>query len=217
MPETLRPKFLRHLTILAICGLFLSSQTVWGADANGVSSLHGMGGVSCKVITGDERFRSDAYLKGRATEWISGYLTALNAATPNVFEFSPVTRDEDLFRLVYAKCSENIALNLQQATQRVINILAPARLASASPLVILKNEFGEILIRENNLIIIQDFLKKNKMFEGYSDGKPTPAIIEAIRKFQAANSLPKTGLPDYQTVIKILIEPYVRKAETTKR
>lgn len=206
----------RTLVFATAC-LLSTSEGALAADANGAFAVHGIGGVSCKSVVNDPRYVSDQLLRSRVTEWIAGYVAALNANTPNTFEISPIAQDSEIFGLVTAQCATNPNLLLQQAMQAVLNTLSIIRLTSQSPLVEMKNEFGSVVIRESYITMIQTYLKQSKLFEGYVDGKPTPALIDAIRKFQAAKALSKTGLPDRDTIIKILVEPSLRRTGNTRR
>jgi hypothetical protein len=200
-----------------VLGAIALAPTAFAADINGASATYGVGGIPCKTILSDKRFSSDQNTKSQMMNWFSGYISAVNTITPDTFDVSPIHSDVDLYNLLFKKCSEYPFLTFQQASQRIINILFSARSSSQSNLLELKNEYGSTFLRSDTLSKIQNNLKVLRLFDGYIDGKVTPAIMISIKKFQADHSLPKTGLPDSSTILKILIEPVTKAAESTKR
>lgn len=204
----------RAVIVLSAIGLAPPSLA---ADLNGAYTTYGVGGIPCKKVLADKRFSADQNTKSQMTNWFSGYISAVNAITPDTFDASPIHADGDLYQLVFNKCVQYPNLTFQQASQRIINIIMSARSSSLSDFVELKNDFGSTLLRSDTLYKIQAALKSMKLFDGYIDGKATPAIMVAIKEFQTNNALPKTGLPDSSTILKILIEPAAKAAEASRR
>jgi len=187
----------------ALLGLCLMSTPAMAADANGSAALHGIGGIPCKVLVVERSQAGSQLPNQQVLDWLLGYWSAINATFTDVFEVAPSFQEVDLYRRVYDRCVKNPAEIVQQAAQGVLIANYGARIKRRSDMVEFRNDYGSIKLRQEMIASIQVSLKKLELFDGYIDGTFTKALEASVSKFQTLKKLPKTGLPDSETIAQI--------------
>lgn len=199
---------MRALSSLLFLALAIAGgQPALAADGNGAAAVYGVGGLSCKVLASASGNLGQQNTLTQVMQWFGGYLTALNTVTNDTFDLNPILSSSELQGILEKTCLQNPNITVQQAAQNTIQALAVARTKKASPAVEFKNDYGSFLLRQETIVTMQQALYKIGLYQGYANGAVTPALMEAIKAFQSKNNLHRTGLPDAETVTKLIIAP----------
>ncbi len=139
--------------------------------------------------------------------WIEGHLSATNRYRPDTFDIAPWQTTRLLMALLFAHCQNNPEQRLFEAVQNLEEVLAKSRLTDKSEVVEIDAGddrklvlYHEILKRAQKALIERGFLK------GEADGRFGPKTKAALEAFQDAQGLRKSGLPDQETLFKLLLE-----------
>lgn len=174
------------------------------ADQRGRYAVRGMGGSTCTSALKTLATPGDA---NALIGWLLGYATAVNRLQGDTFDVIPSGDGADLARVFAVVCQKQPDLAVEAAVQRAIASLAPLRLRQESPLVAVGTAPATVQLRQETLVRVQAVLIGRKLLAGPADGKSSPALVAALRKFQVAEKLQPTGLPDLQTLARALLPP----------
>lgn len=198
----------RHAALAGIALILcLQGGPATAADSSGSWAIHGLGSASCKALNDNKAFREASPQRAQLMAWLQGYLTAGNRLLPETFDQSPLVSGEALTSILVNNCALNPTANVQAAADGVLQLLAPTKISYNSPLLEIRNEYGQVTVRAQTLQAMQAALTQAKLYKGYVDGKDSPALQAAIRSFQAGQKLPETGLADPDTIIRLLALP----------
>jgi|GEM_PF-575721 len=185
---------------------------VHARDKNGTFAVKGIGNETCAALL--QAFKEkkpgvEAYIN-----WLEGYLTGLNDATPQTYDTAPWQSPVILFELSARYCDQNKEARLIQAAKAVEQVLRPFRLAQRSPVVEIK--VGDRIMRhyQDTIRRAQELLIKAGLMTGKADGTWGPKTQQAFEAYQERSGLKKTGLPDQETLFKLFFE--ARQAALTE-
>lgn len=185
---------------------------VHARDKNGTFAVKGIGNETCAALL--QAFKEkkpgvEAYIN-----WLEGYLTGLNDATPQTYDTAPWQSPVILFELSARYCDQNKEARLIQAAKAVEQVLRPFRLAQRSPVVEIK--VGDRIMRhyQDTIRRAQELLIKAGLMTGKADGIWGPKTQQAFEAYQERSGLKKTGLPDQETLFKLFFE--ARQAALTE-
>ncbi len=173
-------------------------------DKDGSFAVKGVGNESCGALL--QAFKEkkpgvEAYIN-----WLEGFLTGLNDATPQTYDTAPWHSPVILFELTARYCDQNREARLIQAAKAVEEVLRPFRLTQRSPVVEIK--VGERTMRhyQDTIRRAQELLIKAGVLTGKADGAWGPKTQQAFEAYQERSGLKKTGLPDQETLFKLFFE-----------
>ncbi len=201
-----RMRMLARLSVLAAAAaMLLSTSSGFAASKAGNFAVKGIGSDRCSSYVKAAEAKSP--LLDVFAGWIEGHLTATNLYRPDTFDIAPWQATRLLMALIYAHCQNNPDQRLYEAVQNLEAVLARSRLATKSEVVEIDEGGGrklalyhEIVKRAQQALIDRGFL------EGRADGKFGPKTRAALEAFQEKEGLKKTGVPDQETLYKLLLE-----------
>lgn len=196
--------YCKHV-IAAFIGLSGIATSSNAATQENTFAARGLGSQTCQLLVSSLEGRSRELASQQITAWISGYLSHANRVTPNTYDVSPIVDITDLGTIVARLCDQNPELTIEPVLSRVLDILRPASLTNSSDIVTLQNDLGNVQIRQEVLMKVQDALIQDGVLEaGSADGVYGPRTATAISNFQQKIGLPVTGLPDAVTIFVLI-------------
>jgi hypothetical protein len=194
----------RVLIFLALIGLVpLTSEMALGADKNGAFAPKGVGIDKCSDLT--QLAKAQDQRVALAASWLDGYITAFNTFSQGVYDVAPWQSNQILLGLIVAHCEKNPGEPLAITASRLIEFMLPGRLEiRGEPIEVKSGDrsmriYGPVLRRAQEQLIKQGFLT------GSADGQFGPKTRTAFESFQAKAGIEKTGLPDQETLARLLI------------
>lgn len=172
------------------------------ADEQGNFAIKGAGTATCEQYLSSRDQRSqDFYVYAG---WIDGYLTATNRYREGVYDISPWATAQVLTAVVARQCEQNPDTPFHVVVQGLVRELAPQRLEARSELVRFEAEDQGVLIYQEILRRVQAALQRAGHYGAAVDGVPGPQTRAALRRYQRAQGLDVTGLPDQRTLLELL-------------
>jgi hypothetical protein len=197
------------LPLAAAAALALAAAApAYGADAEGRFAVKGAGGARCAVFVEAREARNEAALAAYQS-WMSGYLTAANRLSPETFDMIAWQGVGVLLAAIEGHCRRNPDLPFHAAIGALVTALAPDRVTARSALVRIPAGETTLVIYEETLRRAQKQLADRKLYTGRVDGKFGDGTRRAIEAFQKSDNITVNGLPDQQTLFRLL-----RSAET---
>lgn len=179
------------------------SSGALGADRAGEYSVRGPGAQRCDSFTAAvEQNRADL---GAFIGYIDGVLTTTSRLTQNVFDVNPFILPGPFAAIVVNICKQSPDRILELAVRGGIEALTRARVAQASPVVEMTVGDNRMSLRVETIRAVQTRLRALNLLRDNPDGRFGPSTEEALKRFQQANRLTVTGLPDPDTVIALLV------------
>lgn len=197
----MRPMMFRAVCQISL--LVLAATPTLAADKAGDYSVRGAGGQKCSAFV--------AAVEGNKPElgtyigYIDASLTTSSRLTAGTFDVSPFIFPGPFAAIVDNICKRAPDQIFEVAVRSGIDALAKARVAQSSPVVEMAVGEVKMNLRSDTLRAVQVKLKSLKLLTIEPDGKFGPATQEALRKYQEANHLPITSLPDPDTVLGLLV------------
>lgn len=188
------------LTALCLSGLGGAAQA---ADRAGDYSVRGAGAQRCEAYTAavnENKPELGAYIG-----YIDGHLTATSRLTPNIFDVNPFILPGPFAAIVANICRQAPNQLFEVAVRGGIEALTRARVANSSPIVEMTVGENRMSLRAETLRAVQAKLRSLNLLRDAPDGRFGPGTQEALRRYQAANRLTVTGLPDPDTVLALLV------------
>jgi hypothetical protein len=138
--------------------------------------------------------------------WADGALSTVNRMRSDTYDLLPFEEPRGLItQLALNICQQNPAIPFETALHRVFAALEPLRVVSAAESVKMTAGAASVSLRPETLTRVQERLIALGHLQGTADGAYGPATGAALRKFQAAATLPESGLPDVETVLRLLL------------
>lgn len=182
----------------------LAISPLYARDKEGSFAVKGLGNETCGALM--QAFKEKKPGVEAWINWLEGYLTGLNDATPQTYDIAPWQSPVVLFELTARYCSQNEDHRLIHAAKAIEELIRPFKLAQRSPVIEIKvgertlKHYQETLRRAQELLIKQGFL------QGKADGAWGPKTQAAFEAYQERSGLKKTGVPDQETLFKLFFE-----------
>ena len=187
--------------LLVLLALSVLPIPVLASDESGRSAVRGVGRFTC------ERFLEARDEKGReflmAGGFVDGYLTAVNQYNPDVFAIAPWQSTGLLVDWLAAHCAKAPETPFVRAVSAMARSLGPLRLKEFSEVIEARVGENSIIVYQETMRQVQERLTELGHYTGTVDGLFGPATQDALEKYQAANNLTPTGLPDQVTLLRI--------------
>jgi Putative peptidoglycan binding domain len=190
--------------LLALIPLLFSSLAADAADSKGRFALHGAGAQTCAQFT-DEVKKNDPVTNDLLLSWIAGYMTALNRSTKDTYDVTPIVQGEALIGFILLICDKSPDVRVETAIDGLFKSLVPARVVSESPLLTLEQDGKKLELRRQIFVAVADALIQKKYYKGAPEDKLTLGLAAALKAYQKDEKLPETGLPDAETVVRLLL------------
>lgn len=171
------------------------------ADPDGHFAIKGAGGGTCaQFSSAREQDARDYYVYAG---WIDGYVTGLNELNRDTYDLSPWGTTEMLAGMVDGYCRKSPDLSFHVAVRRLMQVLAADRLETRSPIVRVEHGGRGIALYEATLRRVQKVLAEKGLYQGKVDGSYDAGTREALERFQRAEGLTPSGLPDQMTLLAL--------------
>jgi len=183
--------------------LGLAASGAAASDVNGNYAVVGAGAQSCAS------FRQAAVDGGpqlvNYISWLQGYTSHLNRSSPETYDVMPVSEPVAFAQLVLRVCAQDENQSFELAALKTINVFAPLRVQTESPLVQISWDGKQLSVRQETIKTVQSKLQERGLYASAVDGTYGPKTAEAIIAFQKSKGIPETGLPDGVTLANLLI------------
>ena len=189
---------------LAFTAMALAAAVPLHADnGDGQFAVEGVGQVSCKYFNeARENPASPGYQA--LIGFVEGYLTAANRYEPVTFDLSPWHNEAALGLILEKHCAANPRESLVGSLQKLVISFRPLRVASFSPLLEVGDGQHKAFVYEAILKRAQAALRQRGLYRGNEDGVYSPAVRDALSRFQKQQGLPGSGIPDPATLWTLL-------------
>jgi hypothetical protein len=138
--------------------------------------------------------------------WADGALSTVNRLRGDTFDLLPFVDPPGLIaQLAVNACAQRPEMTFGMALVQVFDALEPIRLATPSEPVTMSTPGAELRLRPETLRRVQERLIALGHLRGTADGVYGPATRAALVRFQAAAGLPQSGLPEVETVLRLLL------------
>lgn len=187
---------------MALVAALLARPAV-AEDSNHQFAVEGGGRATCQAFLNARKDEASPEYK-RLIGFVEGYLTAANRYEPNTFDLSP-WHNEAAFGLILEKhCEDNLEETLVGSLQKLAISFRPIRIARFSRMFEVGYGEHKALVYETIMQRAQAFLQARGLYSGKQDGAYSPAMREALKRFQEQQKLPATGVPDSATLWTLL-------------
>lgn len=191
--------YLSNITVFAMVTLFATTVPQLGHAANkdGNYAIRGMGSFICSEFL--ETLEADESTRNSYSEWISGYISAMNRTELETFDVSFVPSNTAITGLVGRICSTRPDVRVETALASLLNLMSTAKIDEESDLV--RTSLGEssVMIRQSvldQLLVILVDAEYLNVARGFDN-----TVRDALLDYQQDHDLPLTGLPDSNTLI----------------
>lgn len=193
----------RICPIIIAASLMSMPACVFAADGKGVYAIDGGGGAACKAFT-DARKAGNERAGDLFAGWLDGYVSAANQTSPETFDLTPWQTSELLLALLARYCETYPDDRFEIAVNNLLRALRPQRLSTQSEQIIVGGEGKGIAIYREVLRRAQQSLAAQGLYSSAIDGNYGDSTRKALTAFQEKNALKVTGLPDMETLYRLL-------------
>lgn len=190
------------MTLVALLGSLAVRGGLQAADEEGQAAIRGIGGLPCKRFV--QAQEGDAALYRQFGGWMNGYLSAYNQAAEQTFDIASWASADSLAAVLLQHCRKHPDLPFHGGVNALIRWLESDRLPSSSPVVELRQGERTVRVYRAALRRAQQALQQRGYYHDAVDGVYGPRTGAAIRAFQRDQGLDMSGLPDQQTLLRLL-------------
>lgn len=181
----------------------LPGAPAMAADADGSFAVKDIGLTRCTDFTDAVKAKDEGQV-ARYVGWLGGFLTATNQRVPETFDLTPWQNSRTLTAYLVNHCGKNPDLRFSAAVVQLSAALHDDRLRKKTDLVPLEHEGQTHYVYREALLRTQAALADLGMYSGNLDGEFGEQTRNALKAYQAQKSLPDTGLPDQETLFRLL-------------
>ncbi len=192
---------MRCFAIAALAALMLPVTAI-AADSEGRFAVEGVGRATCVDYLKAASEKNPVYYS--IGGWIEGYLTAVNAQTPETYDITPWQQTDLFAALLESHCQANPDINIIVIIRGMVDSLMGERLREPTPLKSVDIGDRQVYLYDVVLRRIQQALKDKGHYQGGIDGDYGPGTRAAMTAFQQSEGLEVTGLPDQVTLFQLL-------------
>jgi hypothetical protein len=163
--------------------------------------VRGAGAQTCATYTTileEQRPETSLFLA-----WIEGYITGHNRLAEDTFDILPLLSPGEVAVLVRNVCRNDPDLRIETALARLLNMFAPYRVRRASEIMTVTIGDKTVSIRGETLRQAQEKLHEKGHYRMAPDGIFGPGTQAALRRYQEAEGLQQTGVPDADTLVRL--------------
>jgi Putative peptidoglycan binding domain len=200
--EALRTGLLAGLTLLGV--LALSALTsAQAADRAGNYAVKGFGQANCVDLS---RIAASSKPQELAPflQWLAGYLTAANAYEKDTYDLLSWQSDGVIAASLIGYCRANPKVAVGVAAAKMVQSLRATRVVASGAFQTLTLNGQQIRFYDETVVRMKRLLAAKAGYNGPMDrALNTPALREALLRFQATRKIPQTGLPDEATLVSL--------------
>lgn len=189
--------------VLAGAGMLLGAVAA-AQDSPGVYFVRGSGALPCADVIKTVDTNGPGLVA--IVAWADGALSTVNRMRPDTFDMLPFTDPPGLVtQLAVNVCRQRPQMTFDRALAEVFAALDSIRVVEQADPVRMVAGKAEVRLRPETLRRVQERLIALGHLQGSADGAYGPATAAALRKFQGTARLPESGLPDVETVLRLLL------------
>lgn len=181
----------------------LPGAPAMAADAAGSFAVKDVGLARCETFTDAVKAKDEGKV-ARYVGWLGGFLTATNQRVPETFDLTPWQNSRTLTAYLANHCGKNPDLRFGAAVVQLSTALHEDRLREKTDLVPIEHDGQTHYVYREALLRAQAALADLGMYSGNLDGNFGEQTRTALKAFQAQKALPDTGLPDQETLFRLL-------------
>lgn len=174
----------------------------YAADKSGEFFVRGVGGQTCEIYVLEKSKNSATYYLFRS--WLNGYISAYNEVADSTYAIAPTAGINGLASMLETYCRDQPEQVFSTATSATLSSFKPLRLRERSEIIALTVGDRRVTIFLSTIQRVQQVLSERGYLRGTIDGVFGPQTRAAIKAFQRDQKLTVTGLPDEQTISKLL-------------
>lgn len=184
------------------------------ASKDGRFAVKGAGVLTCKDFAKEFKERSQQFVLFGG--WLEGYVSAINRTKQGTFDATPWQSTEVMLALINNHCSQRPDERFFAVVTAMLQFFEGQQLTEDSEQV--EAAVGENKVRVYQVVMkrAQEALAEAGTYKGAADGLFGPKTKAAFEAFQEKRGLPKTGLPDQQTLFLLFAQPEMGKAGAEK-
>lgn len=185
-----------------IIALSLGTMQLQAADSEGNYAIRGLGSMECSSFLQD--FEADPASGGDYSEWISGYLSAMNRVSEQTFDVSYIASNLEVAELVGRICLTRPEVRVEAALDGLLELMNSSKVELESDLVRVALSETSVTVRQSVLeefvgVLVRDgYLETSRAYDD--------SVRDAVLVFQEERDLPTTGLPDFNTLVSAFSE-----------
>jgi hypothetical protein len=173
-------------------------------DQQNVYFVRGSGALPCAEVIATVEGNGPGLVA--LVAWADGALSTVNRMRPDTFDILPFTEPPGLVtQLAVNVCRQRPQMTFDMALVEVFAALESIRIVEQADPVRMVAGRAEVRLRAETLRRVQERLIALGHLQGSADGAYGPATGAALRKFQGTAKLPASGLPDVETVLRLLL------------
>ncbi len=181
--------------------LVLAPATASGATAEGAFAVRGLGTQSCATVVEAADNAQDTNFRPALAGWIAGYLTQASRSAQNVYEVMPINDIGIVTEIAINLCRQDSEIMLEAAVSTLIQSLRFGVQRQETALIEVSHDGRSVQLRQEVLRLVQQHLIDRQFLAGPADGAFGAMTRDGLLRFQQANDLPVTGIPDAATLI----------------
>ncbi|PWR03516.1 hypothetical protein DKT77_06580 [Meridianimarinicoccus roseus] len=193
---------MRSVTVV-LC-LFLAPGVGHAASVGGEFNVDGPGAQNCSLFV-EAVDQADAASLTAFSAWTEGFVTGVNVFRDETYDVTPWQTPQLILSKMAAFCRENPDVPYVNGLGRLISVLMPNRQTEPSPIIQVRYD-GQAVALPTWVLN-----EARRALEAVTDGGALPtapdgfddAFAERLKSFQAAEGLPRTGLPDQATLNRL--------------
>lgn len=191
----------RGLAVAVALGVL--AQPAAAADPRGLFAVKGVGVATCAEF--DRALAQRTPQLGQMLSWIAGYLSAANRYEPATFDL--ISWQEEVYVLASMRgyCAKNPRAPLAQMTRAMVRSLGPTRIARSNAMQTIAAGGRSLKLYGDVVIRAKTRLARLGLYAGPRDATAGAAFLTAIAAYQRRERLPITGLPDQETLYRLLL------------
>lgn len=190
-----------RLRVAILLALLSYGPVLQAADKNSQFAIKGIGLSSCESFVEARKTQSPRYFQFGG--WVNGYLSAANRYEQDTFDLVSWQSTGMLSASLARFCEQNPDLPFVRAVALLLNTLGPDRLSTQSDLIEARIGEASVFIYRATLRRVQQSLVGKGHLAGKPSGEFDESTRQALQRFQEANDLETTGLPDQATLAQL--------------
>lgn len=194
---------------LAFLGYSVFGIGLAGAvDNHGSFAIKGIGASSCAVFR--EVSSNDAEAYRQFGGWMNGYISALNEAVPDTFDLISFEDSDTLIAYVSNYCEKYPKHRFMFAVKAVVTTLELGKITEQGQYVVFGGTEKIRLHQQTVDWIVQELIALKYLSIKFSASQQPAILVESLKSYQKDHSLPETGLPTQETLVRLLRKPLYR-------